>query len=62
MQHIITKEDEENDGLNALVDIAQDTSTPTSAQNDPATTISADNGEVINLGNDNAVTKEHTKE
>lgn len=57
MQHIITKEDEESNGLSDLVDVAQDTDDYTSAQNNNASTISADNGELINLDNKPTKTK-----
>jgi hypothetical protein len=37
------------DDLGSLFDVAQDVDTSGSPQNDPASTISADNGEVIQL-------------
>lgn len=58
MGNIISNRDGENDSLSDLVDAAQDVDAPVSAENDPASTITSDNGEVINLGNEPTNTKD----
>lgn len=47
MRNFIFKDD--GDSFSALVDASQDNGSSESPNSDPASTISADNGEVINL-------------
>lgn len=44
--------------LSSLLDVAQSVDTNNSPKNDPATTISSDTGEVINLGEKPSHTKD----
>ncbi|KKS52563.1 MAG: hypothetical protein A3J06_04130 [Candidatus Moranbacteria bacterium RIFCSPLOWO2_02_FULL_48_19] len=44
--------------LSSLLDVAQEVDTDKSPKNDPATTISSDTGEVINLGEKPSHTKD----